>query len=167
MRVATPCVGLDAGSRSAWALRAPWQPVAVYDVEANIHSNLDFLYCDKAEQTKHLGAVAGDITNISTEEAVGNIGDVHGLLSGPPCPPVSSIGARKTFSDSRTTVMARVLDWIEWLVQKDIRLEKITNPTFAWFVIENPDGILKRKRGQETSLGEAIISDPILTISPN
>lgn len=164
MRVATPCAGLDAGSRAAWALRTSWQPVAVYDVEANIHSNLEFLYLDKAEKVKHLGPNHGDITKYTTQETVGSVGEVHGLLSGPPCPPVSTIGSRKVFNDSRTQVMKRVLEWIEFLVKRDVELHRVS---FIWFVIENPDGILKRKHGEERSLGDAILLDPILVISPN
>ena len=68
MKVETPCVGLDAACRAATALRASWQPAAVYDIEANRRPSLTALY-SCLEVDKHLGASAGDFTRFSVEQA--------------------------------------------------------------------------------------------------
>ena len=59
--------------------------------------------------------------------------------------------------------MTKVLDWITFLVQRDLEKGEVV---FTWFVIENPDGILKRKHGQERSLGDVISQDFGVAMSP-
>ena len=68
-RVASPCIGLDAGTRAAWALRTDWQPVAVYDKEPALYPALDVLHSTMPEGERHLGVLAGDITRFGSEEA--------------------------------------------------------------------------------------------------
>ena len=70
--------------------------------------------------------------------------------------------AKKGSNDSRTQVMTKVLDWIRYLIQRDLERGEVT---FTWFVIESPDGILKRKHGQDQSLGEVIQKDFCVAIS--
>ena len=59
--------------------------------------------------------------------------------------------------------MTKVLDWIKCLVQRDLDKGEVV---FTWFVIENPDGILKRKHEQERSLRDVISQDFGVAISP-
>ena len=80
--------------------------------------------------------------------------EIDGLISGPPCPPVSSIGQRKVDKDARTTVFMKVLDWIEFLPKRA--------NIFVWFIVENPLGIEKRKQGHESSMGDAVMLDLFL-----
>eukprot|EP00969_Alexandrium_andersonii_P123402 5453588-Alexandrium_andersonii.AAC.1 len=58
------------------------------------------------------GPVAGNIFRLPLADLVG---EVEGLVSGPPCPPWSSIGARLGSADARSSVFERVVAWIACL----------------------------------------------------
>ena len=70
------------------------------------------------------------------------------LRSGPPCPPVSSIGQRGGDNDCRAEVFYCVVRWVIWRANHGER--------FAFFVLENPDGIIKRKKNESESLADRI-----------
>ena len=67
LKVATPCVGLDAGYRAGWALRLDYLPACIYDIEPNLLPGAQSLYsCISVEP--HLGPVAGDFTQLTVDE---------------------------------------------------------------------------------------------------
>eukprot|EP00969_Alexandrium_andersonii_P044041 1932082-Alexandrium_andersonii.AAC.1 len=49
-------------------------------------------------------ALGPDTGNVNTKP-LDSLADADGLVSGPPCPPYSSIGLRKLEADARSTVL--------------------------------------------------------------
>ena len=93
VRVASPCVGLNAPHRSAMELQCPWQSVDMFDVNPVLRGALAELL-PGAEV--HCGRAEGDITRVPLEQLCA----CDGLVSGPPCPPPSpasaSVGSETT-----------------------------------------------------------------------
>ena len=79
----------------------------------------------------HLGR-SGDVTKVK----VCSLPDADLLVTGPPCPPFSSIGKGGFFSDPRYKVFKAVLRWIRHLTRTSLRC----------FVIENVMGMLRRSK---------------------
>ena len=70
------------------------------------------------------------------------------LISGPPCPPWASIGLRKSRADPRSDVFLAVVSWVEHHAR--------TNPDFAFFILENVEGITKRSSAEAAPFSEEI-----------
>ena len=51
--------------------------------------------------------------------------------------------------------MGKVVEWVKWLIRRDKTRGVVK---FVWFVIENPDGILKRKFGQQQCMLDTVRS---------
>ena len=71
-------------------------------------------------------------------------------VSGPPCPPFSSIGKRLIEMDARASVFVTVAMWILHLVH---------HGNLTWWVLENVSGIRKRRRGETKSFAEWFLDE--------
>ena len=111
----------------------PWQSCGDYDVNLDVALPLRVL--TRMPETVHLGSRRGDVTSIPLRELDRSC---DGLVSGPPCPPFSTIGKRLLQADARAHVFWCVCRWIEELSKHQL----------TWFVLENVPGILKRKRDE-------------------
>lgn len=120
----------------------PTFPVHVYDTKTHARAALRDLYGPSLEQRIHLGPCAGDILNLEPSEMT----YVDGIVSGPPCPPFSSIGSRKGDSDVRARVFEKVVEIIIALGKKGA----------IFFIIENVPGIL-HQRGCAGSYAEKFL----------
>jgi site-specific DNA-cytosine methylase len=134
VRVASPCAGLNAPDRAARELRCPWESVDIFDINDCLRGALADLH-PKAQL--HCGRSQGDVTRYPLED----LSQADGLVSGPPCPPFSTIGKGAGAGDPRAAVFVRVMLWISSGARRGLQ----------WFILENVDGILKRKKDQEES----------------
>ena len=142
-RVTSPCVGLNAPYRAAAEMEfTAWRSNNVYDLVEILREDLERL---EPHVPLHLGPMDGDITAVNVAE----LDDAEGLVSGPPCPPASTMGPRMEEQDSRARVFETVLAWLQELASRQC---------LRWFVLENVEGILKRKRASEGSYGQRLVS---------
>ena len=81
------------------------------------------------------------------------------MVSGPPCPPHSSIGKRLGEEDCRSEVFYVCLRWV---VRRAWRSKR-----FKFFVLENPLGIEKRRRGDAESFADKVIGLLRLDLPPS
>ena len=157
IHMASPCVGLDAGYRASLAVGMPYKPLCVYDKELGLWDGLKNLYpfdVKDADADVHIGILSGDVTryDLDTMFSFQDGGKkIDALFSGPPCPPVSSIGKRAIEQDSRAAVFHKVMAMICKLIA--------CNPDFAFFVLENPLGIEQRKRDHDHSMADAVMKE--------
>jgi site-specific DNA-cytosine methylase len=82
----------------------------------------------------HLGPSAGDILACRLED----LPDVDAVVSGPPCPPWSSLGIRRGSGDPRAAVFDRVVEMI---------LHWAGRGCLSFFVLENVPGIRRVPSG--------------------
>ena len=80
----------------------------------------------------------------ATKVDVEGLPDAHGLISGPPCPPWSTIGCKRAWGDRRAAVFLTVLKWIFHLAGR-------RDSVFTFFVLENVDGMRSRSGKQKES----------------
>ena len=86
-RMASPCVGLDAGYRASKALCVPYKPACVYDKELGLLEGLKDLYPfdpKDVDADVHLGFQSGDITRFEVATIFAEGKKVDGLFSGQP-----------------------------------------------------------------------------------
>lgn len=139
VKLALPCVGLDA---LGWGLReANWDSYEVtyaYDIDINLASALRHLH---GQQTAsfHIGP-DGDLLKVDVRSWT----RVDFLVTGPPCPPFSTIGQRLTDprEDPREQVFQKVTECI--VHQGSLG---------CWgFVLETVPGIAARREGGSSYL---------------
>ena len=82
----------------------------------------------------HLGGIAGDIKQWSIDD----IAFGHIIVAGPPCPPWSKLGVRKSFEDVRASVFWRVID---------IVMHQAKHGFLGMFILENVEGITHKSSG--------------------
>lgn len=130
IRVCSPCVGLNAPERAAMELRVPWKSVDVYDVWCALRPALTKL----GNTDLNLGPRRGNVmmVDINTLQAC------DAIVSGPPCPPFSTIGKRLTDRDVRCSVFVQVGLWA-------VELARRPDP-LSFFIFENVEGVLKKAR---------------------
>ncbi len=108
--IALPCVGLDGASAALIELGyrsgRDFIPVHVYDVQDHLRQPLCRLHGEQISSGFHLGPGPGDVTEADYQ----SWGPVDGIISGPPCPPFSSIGRGLEDSDPRAAVFSRLSD---------------------------------------------------------
>ena len=140
VRVISPCVGVNAPERAAREMGMAWHSCGDYDVNCSLRGPLQLLAADPS--TVHAGARAGDVLrlDINTLDLTAD-----GLVSGPPCPPFSTIGSRMLELDPRSCVFLSVAAWI---------IHLITHGRLSWWILENVPGIRKRRRGEDSSFGD-------------
>jgi len=141
VRVLSPCVGLNAPERAAREMKVQWQSVGDWEINPTLRSFLELFTNSPA--TLHVGRWSGDVSGVQLEQLDLS---VDGLVSGPPSPPFSSIGARLGSLGSRSSVCMAIMRWISYLPR---------HGNLTWFVLENVPGILqKRKTSEESSFGD-------------
>lgn len=147
VRVLLPCAGWDAPCQALQALRIPYTVAGAWETDMSCAPVLRKVHGIKPGRDLpsqfHLGR-AGDVTRVPLR----SLPDADALISGPPCPPFSTIGKRGLFSDPRANVLMVVIDWILHLADGSLRM----------FVVENVMGILRRmkKRGGQSPADEII-----------
>ena len=91
-----------------------------------------------------LGDVAGDVSL----RDISSLQDADALVSGPPCPPYSSIGQLGLGTDPHSCILEIVGRWAVQLAKRGCLL---------FFVLENVEGLFKRQAGQEASYGTMFV----------
>ena len=147
LRVLLPCAGWDAPSQALQAMRIPHVVAGAWEIDEACRPVLKKVHGIKPHADLpsqfHLGRCAGDVTRVQ----VSSLPDADLLVSGPPCPPFSTIGQGKHFSDSRADVFLAILRWIPHLARKSLR----------GFVLENVMGMLRQVSGGGQSPADRII----------
>lgn len=128
--VCSPCVGLNAPERAALELQVPWRSVDMFDINGALRPVLQRLGNGDA----HLGDLLGDLMLADPSR----LSNCDAIVSGPPCPPFSTIGKRMTDKDVRASVFVRVGLWVVELAHRQKPL--------SFFVFENVEGVLKRAK---------------------
>ena len=135
LRVLLPCAGWDAPSQALQHMKIPHVVAGAWEIDENCMPVLKKVHGikphEKLPSQFHLGC-SGDVTKVK----VRSVPDADLLVTGPPCPPFSSIGKGGLFSDPRYKVFKAVLRWIRHLTRKSLRC----------FVIENVMGMLRRSK---------------------
>ena len=106
--LAMPCVGLDAWKAAMVDVRwpGPYMVKYAFDIDRDVAVPLLRLHGPPLPGAVFKIGATGDIL----EEDISQWDRVDGIISGPPCPPYSVIGARQGKNDSRAAVHARVTD---------------------------------------------------------
>ena len=135
LRVLLPCAGWDAPSQALQHMKIPHVVAGAWEIDENCIPVLKKVHGIKPHENLpsqfHLGR-SGDVTKVK----VRSLPDADLLVTGPPCPPFSSIGKGGFFSDPRYEVFKAVLRWIRRLTRTSLRR----------FVIENVMGMLRRPK---------------------
>ena len=137
------CAGCGTAGVALDLLLGPgrWTLSGVYDRDRELKPVLEAHVAQRDMSKCHLGP-AGDLTAIALED----FPDAHCVVAGPPCPPWSSLGARRSFQDERTQPFFKVIDVIAHLAAR------VGSPRpLAFFVLENVTGIGKKAKGQDTT----------------
>ncbi len=87
-----------------------------------------------------IGSPAGDILRKSPNV----FPPANAVISGPPCPPWSSVGARGAFDDLRARVFVKVVD----IIVNQSRRRSGGQCPLMFFVLENVEGFTHRLRGE-------------------
>ena len=142
LRVCSPCVGLDAPRRAGLEIGVTWIGTDVCDLRRDVRVALERL--PGTDGNMMLGEIAGDVSLRDTS----SMQDAEALVSGPPCPPYSSIGSLGLGQDARSCILDIVGRWALVLAQRGCLL---------FFVLENVEGLFKRQAGQEASYGTLLV----------
>ena len=138
LKVMLLCAGIDAPGHALAAMGVPYQAEA-WDVDDTLRPGLRKLH--RSSEGLHLGRMSGDIL----QPPLSRFGAAHFLVAGPPCPPWSSLGVRRSFDDPRAAVFRKVLDIIVDQVRRRRSSEDPTD-AFFMFLLENVVGMLKRSK---------------------
>ena len=112
--VACPCVGIHGCGQSLLSMGLGADTFNCYDLQPAyynyLHRHLRELGqgVDSIAAELHLGKEAGDLLRVAIPALTKPIDFV---VSGPPCPPWSAIGTRRSLGDRRGKVFVRVLQW--------------------------------------------------------
>ena len=133
VRVLLPCAGWDAPCQALQALGIPHTVAGAWETDMSCAPVLRKVHGIRADKDLphqfHIGRT-GDITKVCVQ----SLPDADILVSGPPCPPFSTIGKRRCFTDRRANVLMAVVKWIFHLATMSLRC----------FVIENVAGMMQR-----------------------
>ena len=124
LRVGLPCCGIDGFGTSLGELGIKYTVEWAFDTNNKLQEHL--LRYHGSLRNFFLGPVIGDITQVN----ISQLPSVQAILSGPPCPPWSSLGRRAGALDPRAAVFDHVVQMI---------LEQIHRQTLLFFVLENVD----------------------------
>ena len=122
-----------------------WESMGDYDTAIQVKASLEFLA--GGTSSKHfIGRTNGDVLNVDLRSLPK---ETDAVISGPPCPPFSSIGGRMAEMDSRSCIFLRVCSWISWLA---------IHGCLKFFILENVCGILSKRKAQSQSFSEWILA---------
>lgn len=150
LRVLLPCAGWDAPSQALRMLGIKHTVVGAWEVAPSAGLVLKRLHAGAAGRSLHLGS-DGDVCAVCLQD----LPDAECLISGPPCPPFSSMGARRSWGDRRSDPFRCIVRWILHLATRSLKC----------FVLENVMGIMDRggagrpSAGGQTPVARQIISD--------
>jgi site-specific DNA-cytosine methylase len=133
-------VGIDGACHALSALGVDFHAIHVYDIREHLRRPLTELHGPERASQFKLGDIEGDILNVNEREWE----RVDGVVSGPPCPPWSTIGQRARHSDPREAVFRKVTD---------ILVDQAFKGCF-FFIVEMVPGIRHKQQGQPHSYYE-------------
>lgn len=108
LELALLCGGIDAPGHFLHQNKVNWFPKYFYDTADFLAGPLSLLHSADVLQEFCLGPEKGDLLGLD----VCSMARVDGIVSGPPCPPFSSIGSRKCTLDPRESVFSKVTEVI-------------------------------------------------------
>ena len=112
--LALTCVGADGASvgliRQGWVSGVHFLPTYVFGTSGWLQSALEIVNGPALAMGFRLGPIDGDI--LSDDVDVSQWDQVDAIMSGPPCPPWSSMGHHAGRDDDRARVFDRVTDLI-------------------------------------------------------
>jgi site-specific DNA-cytosine methylase len=139
LRVAMPCCGIDGCGRAFEILGVQIEAVNVFDLKSGYYTCLSnhFKEMGMDKFVLNLGKDAGNLLlkSLGSLETPVDI-----LCAGPPCPPWSACGKRKSTSDPRSKVFFRILTWVVFFIK---------TAGLLCCVLENVVGILQHNNGRE------------------
>ena len=115
-----------------------------WDTDSDLASYLNRVH--PRSNVIHLGGIAGDINQWPIE----NIAFGHIIVAGPPCPPWSRLGVRKSFEDARAAVFWRVID---------IVIHQAKEGVLGMFILENVEAIAHKVSGASEPPSTIIIKE--------
>ena len=128
-----PCAGFESPGRSMTELNMPYEVKGAWEVAAGPCKVLRSMYAKRPDRVNfHCGPRDGDICSVNPK----SLPDAEGLISGPPCPPFSSIGKIGGWQDPRGKILLRILKWLRVLVRRGC---------LRFFILENVVCILRAK----------------------
>ena len=133
-RVLLPCAGVDAPGEAMRKLQWPVKCVGLWDVSNKVAQIWAAPPAGISRECLHLGPVAGDIMRVK----LASLPDAEAIISGPPCPPWSSIGRKRAAGDKRASIFWRVVTWCGCLARRNV---------LQFFVFENVAGIAHKHGG--------------------
>ena len=137
LAVISPCLGLDAAGHALRGLGARWVTIAGCDTDESLWAPLEWLYGPGLAGHRISLGGAGNI--LHQDISAWPVADL--IVSGPPCPPWSTIGVARGRGDHREAIFAKVT---EILVDQGLR-------GAAMFVIEMVPGMLHVPAGRSCS----------------
>ena len=138
--LALPCVGIDGACHALRALGVDFHAIHVYDIREHLRRPLADLHGQERASQFKLGDIEGDILNVNESEWE----RVDGVVTGPPCPPWSTIGRRARQADPREAVFRKVTD---------ILVDQAFKGCF-FFILEMVPGIRHKQQGHPRSYYE-------------
>ena len=145
VRILSPCVGLDAPKRAAKELKVKWESTGDFEINPKLEPALRKL--GAPEEVLHIGPRFGNVCHVDIQDLDRR---TDGIVSGPPCPPFSSIGKRLGDLDARASVFVAVCLWI---------LHLAANGCLKFFIIENVEGIVKKRKKDMHSFADWFVSE--------
>ena len=143
--LAVPCVGIDGACHALAALGVDFHAVYVHDIRDHLRKPLTQLHGAVHASQFKLDDIEGDILNVDERQWE----RVDGVVTGPPCPPWSTIGRRAQRADPREGVFRKVTD---------ILVDQAYKGCF-FFIVEMVPGILHRPQGQSRSYHETWVQE--------
>lgn len=145
LKVISPCAGINAPVRALQELGMPWVSAGDYECNPRLKTALSDLVGGDAKV--HCGSFSGDILNIPLSDL--DL-ETDALISGPPCPPFSTMGCRLGELDPRSAVFITVAHWALHLAR---------HGRLAFWVIENVPGIKKRRAEDDQSFAAWFVAE--------
>ena len=128
-RLLLPCAGFDAPGQALRCMGVQCEMVGAWETAKTPAAVLRKMYSETPSQYLHLGRDHGDVMNVG----LADLPDADGVVSGPPCPPWSSMGDLSSWKHKNAKVLLRIAQWIAHLSKRGLK----------FFVLENVLGILR------------------------
>jgi site-specific DNA-cytosine methylase len=140
VKVLSPCAGVKTHHLAAKAMGMPYETAGDFETNIALRSYLHFL-AGQFSPRVNCSTVSGDVTSVPIAALPL---DVDAIISGPPCPPFTSIGQNLGELDLRSAVYITVMHWIVHLAK---------HGTLSFFILENVVGMMTKRKtsGTETS----------------
>ena len=135
-RLLFPCAGFDGAGQSLRAMGVDYEMAGAWETSRAPSQVLRKMYGANSSKL-HLNRDDGDVMKVRLVD----LPLADGVVSGPPCPPWSSMGPRSRWKDQRARVLKRIIQWIVHLSSKGLK----------FFVLENVRGFAHAPRGKRHS----------------